>query len=117
MAEPKGNNQENKNANANAPIIETLKDEDEDEDEIIEEDDKDDKEEYSSDEEEEIERKVRPQCIGKGIDCFVSYKGKYNKHQVIFEDEYMKELEQYYNIITDTGLIYNKLRIMIPYLC
>ena len=34
----------------------------------------------------------------------MSYKGKYSKHQVIFEDEYMKELEQYHNIITDTGL-------------
>ena len=34
----------------------------------------------------------------------MSYKGKYSKHQVIFEDEYMKELEQFYNIMTDTDL-------------
>ena len=61
MAEPKGINQENENANTNTPIIETVKNEDEDG--IIEEDDKDDKEEDSSDEEEEIERKVRLQHI------------------------------------------------------
>ena len=34
----------------------------------------------------------------------MSYKGKYSKHQVIFEDEYMKELEQFHNIVMDTGL-------------
>ena len=47
---------------------------------------------------------MRPQCIWKGVDRFMSYKEKYSKHQVIFENEYQKELEQFYNITTDAEL-------------
>ena len=60
--------------------------------------------EDSQDDETQASESSQPQCTHKGIDQFVSYKGKFSKHQVTFEDDIYMQMEQCYNISEDIKL-------------
>ena len=48
--------------------------------------------------------KIQPQHICKRMDRFVSYREQFNKHQVVFEDKFIKNLEECHNISEDVNL-------------
>ena len=58
----------------------------------------------SQDDETQASESSRPCHECKGIDRFVSYKGKFSKHQVTFEDEVYMQMEQCHNISEDIKL-------------